>query len=428
MREKRKRGSTLITVLAVSLIFMALSGVILKSISGTMKLNINQKEREDLRYAAESGLEIARSYFKEDNKRISIDTQNGTQLEKKLDDILISGIVSEVNIKSEEVDGKIIVRSTAKHINGKFEETISNKYKKVIPKVEEGDIFDYGLIGGNGGIDVSVGGNSNLDTTIARPSENEYNQNVNGQVEKNPQEKDSNLGNIQFSNKMGFLSNDELRLTVKGYSNFEFEVNGENIKNSKLENKDRYLEIELNMHKHDSVTNTTKVDLSVNGEEDQHLTAKEYIMERINDKYVVVLKINLANSAIPMNIILVNAENIIITPSYGNMLDLLNVMILTTGNAYIRNVNNFGFDTKLTNSTILGKKVIFESEGNLHVVGQPSSKVNSNGEGSGILNEEEKNEINEIFKELFIGHENGNGEENNLNSSLIFEEKSFNNN
>ncbi|MGV3024973.1 hypothetical protein ACED96_04520 [Clostridium thermobutyricum] len=75
MWKNKKDSSSMITILAVTLILVFLSGIILKFIIGTMKSNIKQKDREDLQFAAERGIELARSYFEKDNN--SINTKNG---------------------------------------------------------------------------------------------------------------------------------------------------------------------------------------------------------------------------------------------------------------------------------------------------------------------------------------------------------------
>lgn len=161
VKNRKKKGSTLVTILAVSLIFMALSGVILKSISSTMKLNTNQKEIEDLRYAAESGLELARSYFESGNMSIDTrDSSSASQEEKNLDNILSTkdsgGIVDKVDIYMDTKNGKDIIKSVAKHVNGTTTELAMISYRK-IASGHNTDIFDHGLVAGSGGVIINNG-------------------------------------------------------------------------------------------------------------------------------------------------------------------------------------------------------------------------------------------------------------------------------
>ena len=176
MREKRKRGSTLITVLAVSLIFMALSGVILKSISSTMKSNINQKEREDLRYAAESGLEIARSHIEEKGvinqdviseinlrlNKILVDTNNDSLPDGNIGKVEVispkfnsSGNIKDgqITINGEIKKYNIKVRAEKKDSNNIYQE-IGVNYKELESNLNSDNIFQHSIVAGNGEINI----------------------------------------------------------------------------------------------------------------------------------------------------------------------------------------------------------------------------------------------------------------------------------
>ncbi|WP_217078212.1 hypothetical protein [Clostridium baratii] len=59
MREKRKkRGNTILLVLAISMILVLTAGVTVTSILNTTRLNQSSKIIDDLVYASESGLEL----------------------------------------------------------------------------------------------------------------------------------------------------------------------------------------------------------------------------------------------------------------------------------------------------------------------------------------------------------------------------------
>lgn len=406
MREKRKRGSTLITVLAVSLIFMSLSGVILKSISSTMKSNINQKDREDLRYAAESGLEIARSYFKEGN--ISIDTRddssnmkpNVTQKEKDLDNILSNGIVDKVDIYMDIEDGKEIVKSIAKHVNGKSQEIAMVNYSK--KSSNNINIFEYGIVAGEGGIEINHNGDLNgSDTSISsgKPINSEGSGSIKvGKVEPN------SIGKIDFIN----WSKKENKIIYKIDGTFKKE------KSINLFDDVPITKIKMNMNSKFNNPNWEIGKLSVNGSNKEPV---DYL-KNINKEPVVIIEIEGLAIQYNMTIIIVNSDELIIESLSSR--DINHTAIINKGVVTIGNLNQSQGALKLNQSTIFAEKIIINENSSLHLTFQPAKTDDE--EMIGILEEEETKQLNKLFEGI-ISNWNNEVKPGAINSPIIEIEK-----
>ncbi|MGL4873736.1 MAG: hypothetical protein ACRC30_03680 [Clostridium sp.] len=170
----KKKGSTMLTVLAIVTILMLLGGILLQAISMTMKSNTNQKEVEDVRYGADSGLEVARSYFDEylmQDKNITegrfadyeiIINERANLLEKgKIKEVDIrleaiksdSGLLKGIKIKSKATDEK------------EREENTSCIYSLV--KNSNNNIYDYGVISGQDDLTIDVEGALGIKDVLA---------------------------------------------------------------------------------------------------------------------------------------------------------------------------------------------------------------------------------------------------------------------
>lgn len=402
VKNRKKKGSTLVTVLAVSLIFMALSGVILKSISSTMKLNTNQKEIEDLRYAAESGLELSRSYFESGN--MSIDTRessSASQEEKNLDNILSTkdsgGIVDKVDIYMDTKNGKDIIKSVAKHVNGTTTELAMINYRK-IASGHNTDIFDHGLVAGSGGVIINNGGVLNGTTSsisTGKPLVNGGTGNTQlGSIEENT------IGSLSFQN----WNNKKDTITLREDWNF-YNGNYENGQKINITN------VELTFS-----NNELKVDGS---SED----VKTYI-KNLAKEPVVKIQIKGLKIKHKMTIYLVNANNLNIN-SAGSMM-INNTAIICDGEISVtgaKATNGVYYDgaLHLSNSTIFGEKVTIDKGSSIHMAYQPSKD-----NGFGLLEEDEENLLNDMLGTLLPNWSSG-GQEGNNSEKIEFIENTFNN-
>lgn len=139
MIKKRKRdGSSILLVLAITLILSAIGGVAVTSIISTTKSNHNTKVNEDLLYAAESGLESA--YSKVKSKEVILSNGNSYPIYNINSLFLNEGIEVEVDIKRQSDVYR--VKSTSKK-DGK-EKTVNgslNVTKGFVPS--DNRIFRY---------------------------------------------------------------------------------------------------------------------------------------------------------------------------------------------------------------------------------------------------------------------------------------------
>ncbi|WP_080021569.1 hypothetical protein [Clostridium thermobutyricum] len=402
MKNRKKKGSTLVTVLAVSLIFMALSGVILKSISSTMKLNTNQKEIEDLRYAAESGLELARSHFESGN--MSIDTRDSSlasQEEKNLDNILSTkdsgGIVDKVDIYMDTKNGKDIIKSVAKHVNGTTTELAMINYRK-IASGHNTDIFDHGLVAGSGGVIINNGGVLNgtaSSISTGKPLVNAGTGNTQlGSIEENT------IGSLSFQN----WNNKKDTITLREDWNF-YNGNYENGQKINITN------VELTFSNNE---------LKVDGSSEE---IKTYIKNLVKEP-VVKIQIKGLKIEHEMTIYLVNANNLNIN-SAGSMM-INNTAIICDGEISVtgaKATNGVYYDgaLHLSNSTIFGEKVTIDKGSSIHMAYQPSKD-----NGFGLLEEDEENLLNDMLGTLLPNWSSG-GQEGNNSEKIEFIENTFNN-
>lgn len=381
MREKRKRGSTVITVLAVSLIFMALSGVILKSISSTMKSNINQKEREDLRYAAESGLEIARSHIEEKgviNKEI-IDEIN-TRLERNLTNSLIervkvvspefnSNIDRNININS---NNKINLKIRAEKMNNSdtYEE-VSVNYK--LSSGINNDIFNHGLVAGKEGIGINTensnGGNEKVDLTGTSISVNAGAKAIVNGVEVDSNRKDYGElkpYNLEYEDTIIMRKKTDGNIDL----NLQFGISTlENIEFFSYEQEEEknitptYLEIDLNKKLDSDLSNIEVIETDRTGKKISIFKVDELKNKKLSAVTYMNIK-GLNNYGYPYLIILTNCNDMKLSLSKGTI-KLVRSAFLSTGNVFM-----YGEGTMHMNfSTIFGNKIEIEASKNIAIDG-----------------------------------------------------------
>ncbi|WP_297633883.1 pilus assembly PilX N-terminal domain-containing protein [uncultured Clostridium sp.] len=384
--RKKKRGSTMLTVLAIGMIFMTLSGIMLTVIMGTMKSNTNQKNREDLKYAAESGIEIARSYFKLGNT--TIDTRTDIE-EKELTKILIRDNVEKVDVFLEEENGESIVKSIAYCGNGK--ETVKVKYTKSISG-NTTNIFEHGLVSGSGGITITNGGTIDTSTSsISTPSGKvtATDGKVTGEIKSN------DIKRIEFKN----WKTPEKKITYKDNGKFYID-----------EKEVPVMEVKGSMNRAFINPEWSKPNLTIVG---SNKTLEEYFKD---GKEESIIKVEVAGTKVgyKVDVILVNSENLEIETSR----QLTNSIIINNGKIIVGGKGNFA----LNSSTILANEIAINNEGTLHVTNQPLKKdYNSHG----IIDEDEVSELNRLLSVFISNWNNSNNENEETGIELI--EGSFSN-
>ncbi|MGL4873735.1 MAG: hypothetical protein ACRC30_03675 [Clostridium sp.] len=211
---KKRNGSSMITVLGVTLVLVFLSGIILSLTMGTMKANTNQKEVEDVQFAAESGLEIGRSHLEKialghtpggPSPNYAFDTEATGTPEETLAQGIENGKITNVAIKATPLGAdKILLESKATDIDG-TEKTV--KVKLEAYEKTDNDIFDYGIVAGQGNVNIgNVGtGANNIGCNVSGATVEDENGNPTNSLPSN------NSGNAPIEkNKFGditFLTN-----------------------------------------------------------------------------------------------------------------------------------------------------------------------------------------------------------------------------
>lgn len=388
MREKRKRGSTLITVLAVSLIFMALSGVILKSISSTMKSNINQKEREDLRYAAESGLEIARSYFTTSRGNdLIIDTINDIE-DNKLIQVLRNEIIKDVRITSRIDEDRLIITSEAIHRNDIFSENIKCQLKIVSESSSLNNIFDYGMVAGQGSINVEIDGSSSINS------------------DKMAAKDEINIDNWRGDGKTG-ISMPEINFLNSKF-NKEIKVMPlENI-NDKIWIKGKDGQADLGFYYEDESGKNINIPYSekkIRVNEDINLESQEL-------EPVILLDIEGAKTR-PLKILLVNSDELNFKLE-GNNVALSDYVVISKGKISLKDKGTIS----LYYSTIYGSEIFISREGTIHMPDQ------SGGNNAHYIEKGNYGKLNSVISK-FINGWNFNSSEENQSNKFEFIENSY---
>lgn len=384
--RKKKSGSTLVTVLAMGIILMVLSGMILTVIMGTMKSNTNQKNREDLKYAAESGIEIARSYFKLGNT--NIDTRTNID-EKELTKILIRDNVEGVDIFLEEEDGENIIKSIA--YCGNKKEQVKVKYTESISG-NTTNIFEHGLVSGVGGITITNGGTTDTSTSSISTSSGKVTATDGktiGEVKKN------DIKIIEFKDWKA----PEKKITYK--ENGKFYVD---------ENEVPVMEVKGSMNRVFINPEWSKPKLTIVGSDE---TLEEYFKD---GKEESIIKVNVVGTKVGYNVdvILANSENLEIETNR----QLTNSIIINNGKLIIGGKGSF----TLNSSTILANEIVINNEGAVHITNQPLKEDHNS---YGIIDEEEASEIDKLLSVFISNWSNSNSGNEETRIELI--EGSFSN-
>ncbi|MGL4849472.1 MAG: pilus assembly PilX N-terminal domain-containing protein [Clostridium sp.] len=421
----KKEGSTLVTVLGVTVIFMTLAVTILTSIMGTMKANNSQKVREDLKYAAESGLEIARSYLNGRNTitKGDIDTIND-MLKKTLVDTNNDGLpdseVGKVELVSPTIDGSGNIIDTPKDptVTGKSEkftvriraekkdETDVREYAGVNYEKNDGNsknIFEYGLVAGQGGIDIwkdclnnpcdikKTHGDIDYSTTTISSANGTI---IHGERKpSNEAEKDkfeeNKYSKIEFLNQMGRESNISMRkketASIDKDSLFYYKF-------YKTDNEEMIpvTNIKLKLAANGEWTTAT----GINGDNKE---IKKEIETKIASEKSPILKIEATGlGPFSMNIVFINSD--ILNLDIIASLDFTNTVLITNGSVKATGKGSL----TLSYSTLYANKIDIDKDTSITINEQSGT------EGHGISKNKEEI-LNELIEMIVPNWKQGSG-------------------
>lgn len=396
--RKKKNGSTLVSILAITIVLLSLAGIILSSTIKTTQLNGGYKDEKDLEYAAESGIEIARSYFTTSNGQDGkIDTKNNLN-DKKLVKELEKGIVKEVNVTSIEDpndSNKIIVTSEAIH-----EDTFSKKVVKCKLKRGNkgiGNIFDYGAVAGQGEINIGVNGSSSANSDMAASG------NINVSNSTGKQETIS-MNKLDFINSE-FIPNMyiiHIRNTDKDYiwqdsPKYAFYKENNNGDYENIEITDLEMNIGDNF-----------VRLKTNGENNKNINLDD--LSKLENKMNAVIRLRI-NGASPYGItILFTNTNKLELKLNDDTLKLTSYIWLNKGSL---NMNESGV-LELTRSTLYSSDINISEKGSFKIDGESGDPENKDYNTGHCIPRDKFNRLNEIIGKIIKGWNNNTGSSGQL--------------
>lgn len=167
MKNKKKKGNSILMVLAVTFIFATIGGVVVTSIMTTGRLNGNSKINDDLVYAAESGLEsvLSELYGRPIEEIIKYSYNLPIQLTSTIEKVKI-----DIEPKIKEDGEKVIrVESTAYAQNGKKTKKVSCEIEDRSETIQNNgrNIFEYSMLASAKNGKIIAEGNSSLNMEIA---------------------------------------------------------------------------------------------------------------------------------------------------------------------------------------------------------------------------------------------------------------------
>lgn len=375
MKRKRK-GSAILTIMVISMLFMSISAIVITSIISTMNSNNAEKGYEDLVYAAEGGLETAYSQIKAGNVSSYPSQLNNiylTDLKTKTVDSVV------VKMEKDAIDtNKINLESTAYGYSG------TKKVVKSSVKVTNTtnnsssakEIFSNSLVAENN-IDVESLGDYDMGSTDVAVGGGFNNPGTGG--------KDPNIKNQKFESVI-FKSN------VKKVSQIKVDCIGSlasctNSLLSKAENID--------------INGGTQVDNGVGVFSHKNLYGVKF------------------------DIILVNADKLIIEDNSIWPMDETNKIVISSGDVEI--ITRSGQTSKMTRSNIFAKNITISKPGSMHIVEAPAKDTNI----SDQLSDEDLKNIDKIigkYIDNWNSSSNGGssgGGSGSTSSTIEFEDGSF---
>lgn len=390
MWKNKKNGSSMVTILAVTLVLVFLSGVILKFAMGTMKLNKNQKESEDVQFAAEGGIELGRSYIQSkallsgtSTSEFDFDTETaptGSVL-RKLTNELEKDKIDNVNVKSQYLgNDKILLTSIAKDIDGK-EKTV--KCKLEVSQANDNDIFDYGIVGGQGNVNIENigGGRTNISSSVS--SSNIYDENGN-ELNKIPVNEDGSKAKIS-KNKFGDLT---FLTQAQPLSEITAKYSGSPhiaLKTGKFYNGN-------------SEIIPTKIEANIDDPKNITIDGKEYPINSLGNKnnipsglklkHVIIMTIKGHGIRTEVEILMTNTNHLKLEAK-DIAVDLNNVVILNKGTIEFTGTGS----VKLVNSTVYGEDIKANLKTSFEVIGSLKN---------GLSDEKEDN-LNKIIEAIMPG-------------------------
>lgn len=390
MGKNKNNGSSMITILAVTLILVLISGIILKFTMGTMKLNVNQKENEDVQFAAEGGIELGRSYIHSKSlvagtpvSVFDFDTETaiiGSGLDT-LTNELEKDKIENVAVKSQYLgNDKILLTSTARDMDGQ-EKTV--KCKLELYQANNNDIFDYGIVGGQGNVNIENvgGGKTNISSNVS--SSNIYDDNGN-ELNSIPVNEDGSKATIS-KNKFGdltFLTQESPLAEIKAkYSGSPHIA----LRTGKFYNGN----IEIT---------PTKIEANISDPTKIKIDGTEYLVSSLGDKNNIPSGLNLEHVIImtvkghgvrnEIEILMANTDNLKLEAE-AIAVDVSDVVILNKGTVEFMGTGS----VKLVNSTIYSEDVKANLKTSFEVIGSLKN---------GLSDEKEDN-LNKIIEAIMPG-------------------------
>ncbi|MEG2739784.1 hypothetical protein [Clostridium sp.] len=338
----KKRGSSIIAVMAMSMFFMTIASIVVTSVVATLSSNDAEKGYEDLTYAAESGIEVAYSQIKLDNI-----TAYPSNLDNRYLDPLkteeVQSVVVEMNKDSVD-NNKINLKSTAYGYKGaekvvKSSLKITNTSGNTSPRAE--DIFSNSLVAENNISIDSLGSFDMSDTEVS-------------------------LGGAFTKPGSGGQGP-----TVKPQG-FESAIFKPNVIKVPVVEADC---IERSGY---SPLISKAIDININGGTNVVNGIGKFRYTKSN--------------SVSFDIIIVNADKLIIKNSNTWPMDEFNKVVICSGDVEI--ITNSGQTNKLTNSNIFAKNIVMSKPGSMHIVKAPAQNTTV----SDQLNEDDLKKVDKILE------------------------------
>ncbi|MGL4874788.1 MAG: hypothetical protein ACRC30_09085 [Clostridium sp.] len=432
---KKKRGSTVLTVLAVTMVLMLLGGILLNVIMSTTKGNEDSNRRQDLKYGAEGGLEIARSYLAKNGYKELNDAIIETEINKNAE-MLTEAKTPESNVTKMEIKlnplkkhptdankltGVEIVSKAKYDKNGKNnEEELKMKYK--IVKGHDGNFMDHGLVGGVGGVHLENTGSLGLGSTsvsagsggtsyptpkpedpansVVKPAPENEHENFFEKLEFiNPE---ARKDYIMLTKTFGMVADTD-KINIGG---FDFYISDDK---STVKEEVLVAEVVLKIDTTKEIEKRITIESSnraITGE--QKTKPREYLKSLKEP----IVKLSIPSLAKPAaDIYIINSKNFEI--KLEDVLNLTNSIFIASGDMKVNKGKPVTGTINMHNSTFISNKLYFETGTAIFVTGQPN-KVDNN--AFGFIGEKEEEALNYLLDAIIPnwGENNTGGSDENL--------------
>ncbi|CUQ27403.1 hypothetical protein [Clostridium baratii] len=335
----KRKGSAILTIMVISMLFISISAIVITSIISTMNSNNAEKGYEDLVYAAEGGLETAYSQIK---------AGNVSSYPSQLNSIYL------IDLKTKTVDSVVV--------NMEKDATDTNKINL--------ESIAYGYSGAKKVVKSSI----KITNTNTSPSAKEIFSN--SLVAENDIDVES-LGDYDMGSTDVAVGG--------GFNNPGTGGTDPNIKNQKFEavifksNVQKVSQIEADCIEREGFNKliSKATELNINGGTNVINGIGKFRYSKPN--------------GVSYDIILVNTDKLVLKNNNVWPMDEFNKIVICNGDVEI--ITNSGLQNKLTNSNIFAKNISISKPGSMHIVKAPAQDTAV----SDQLNDSELQEIDEIL-------------------------------